>query len=168
MQQTASLSNPVECRFADDQSGHYGEFKSVNANVTRRFGHYCQDHYVEILSADSTTLYIENGQVAYPFSEYAPCVGLASSTGRFSESAPKSAICTEDRFVEIISGWKGANSQTGGGIGAGAIAGITVGSVLIVVVVAIVAFCIGKSRTKSFLPLNELQSTQATSYVENG
>jgi hypothetical protein len=140
----------------------------VKQNVTRPPGQYCENHYVEQLSGDSALIYIENEHAAFPFSEYATCVALASAVGRFSESAPKSTICIGNQFVEIVSGWKDASAQAGGGIGAGGIAGIAVGSVAGVAVVAIVAFCIGKKCTRNFLPINELQSTQATVYVDSG
>jgi hypothetical protein len=143
-------------------------FESVKQHVTRPPGQYCEEYYVEQLSGDSAMIYIENGQAVFPFSEYAMCVRLASAVGRFSESAPKSTICTGNQFVEIVSGWQDASAQSGGGIGGGGIAGIAVGSVAGVAVVAIVAFCIGKKCTRTFLPINELQSAETAVYIGSG
>jgi hypothetical protein len=77
-------------------------------------------------------------------------------------------ICKGNQFIEIISRWKEEDSQAGGGVGGGVIAGITIGAVALVVVVAFLAFCIGRKCTNHDIRVEELESRQQPSYVNTG
>jgi hypothetical protein len=98
---------------------------------------------VEWLVVDSATLYIENDQKAYPFTEYLPCHEIPETSNIFSSAAPRSHLCLADEFASIISSW---NTDSSGekGISNGVIIGIVVGGVVLIVATGIVGFVFGR------------------------
>jgi hypothetical protein len=138
---TPSIFIAAECKSVDVASEPYHQLKVTHQNITRSPGYYCETHYLECLTIDSATLYLELHHQAYPFNEYSLCFSKAESFNFFSIDISQSRFCTVEEFSHIMADWKNDDSSSGHSISPGAIAGISIGAVVLAVLVGLGIFC---------------------------
>jgi hypothetical protein len=93
---------------------------------------------------ESATVYIERQYQAYPFSEYSPCFAIKEASRFFSADVGQSRFCNPEEFETIMAGWKNENSAGGTGLSPAVIAGISIGSVLVIATVVTIIICLVK------------------------
>jgi hypothetical protein len=97
---------------------------------------------LEWLTIDSATLYLELHHQAYPFNEYSLCFNKTESSDFFSANISQSGFCTVEEFSHIMASWKNDDSSSGNSLSPGAIAGISIGAVVLAVLTILGIFCV--------------------------